>query len=304
MSQTFFSTLAGVSGTMASILASLVVAYVIYLKRKRDAEGVNIIQEKRIMNTLFHNLMRIPIPGIIAHLLSEPERKPEEIRGLDKVVRWLAGTEWWRLAHGKVTPDMALRAQRDILDGLIEMADQVVGIPEDWKENQKIIGMPPLEQDSPSFRGWAEKFLNSTWDFAWLWETYGEFGWGRKLMALLMNLEKQKLGSPSMRSGNVSDFFNSLIKLRTLVEEILFKEERYQSYKLEIGLRHRRWIGLGFISMSIFGIIVPLLTLLPVSSSISLGWQIDTFVIALTCLVGFLASLSAATCLILKSVSP
>ena len=296
MSESFFTTLAEVSATVVSILATAIVAYVIYLKQKRDSEGVHIIEQKRRLNGVFDQLVRIPIPGVIAHLLAEPEKKekPEEPRGLIKIVRWLAGADWWHLAHAeRVDRRMASRATEDILEGLTEMADKVVGIPAGVRV--------PLEQDSPIFRKWARRFLTSSADFAWLWETYGEFGWGRNLMALLNNLERLGAGIPVMRSGDVRNLFETLIYTRTLVEEILFKEQRYQTYKLETGLKFRRWIGLGFIFMAIFGIVIPLLVLLP-----PVSWfktQIDVTVIALTSLVGFFGSLSMATLCIWKSVS-
>lgn len=230
MSEPFFTTLAEVSATVVSILATAIVAYVIYLKQKRDSEGVHIIEQKRSLNNLFNCLLKVPIPGIAADLLAKPQKKekPEKLRGLFKITKWLAGHYWWHLAHEEeVDRKIASRATEDILEGSTEMADQVVGIPKGWKKNRKIIGLPPLEQDSPIFREWAKEFLISTRSFAWLWETYGEFSWGRNLMALLANLEKQNLGIPVMRSRDVQNLFEALIKMRTLVGNILFREERY-----------------------------------------------------------------------------
>ena len=304
MSESFFTTLAEVSATVVSILATAIVAYVIYLKQKRDSEGVHIIWQKRGLNNLFDHLMKIPIPGVFAHLLAEPQKKekPEKAKGLFKIVKWLAGPDWWHLTYAeRINREMASRATEDILEGIIEMADQVVGIPKSWKKNGEIVGLPPLEQDSPIFREWAKKFLISTGEFAWLWEQYGEFGWGRNLMALLTNLERQAAGIPVMRSGDVRNLFETIIKVRSVVGDILFKEERYQTYKLEIGLKFGRWIGFGVVFMAIFGIITPLLVLFP-----PVNWfkfQVDATKIALTSLVGFFACLSVTTYWIWKSVS-
>jgi len=286
-------------------LATAIVAYIIYLKQKRDSEGVHIIQQKRELNDVFNHISKIPIPGVLAHLLAEPQkkRKPEEPRGLLKITRLLAGPDWWHLAHNEeVDHRTASRVAEDILNGLIEMADQVAGIPKEWKKNAEIIGLPPLKKDSPIFREWAKRFLTSTRDFAWLWETYGEFGWGRNLMVLLVNLERQGAGIPVMKSADVRNLFESLIEMRALVGEILLREERYQTYKLETGLKFGRWIGAGFIFMAFFGILIPLLVVFPPTNW--LKYDIDITMLALTSLVGFIACLCSTTLLVWKSITP
>lgn len=300
LSEAFFSTMAEVSAAIVSILATAIVAYVIYLKQKRDSQGTHIVDQKRKLNSLLAQVTKIPIPGVSGALLTQPtkKKKPKEPRGLYKVVKWLAGPDSWHLAHdprSRINTEKALQATKDILDGLTEMADQVVG-------RTRI----PLEKDSSAFRKWAKEFLTSTRDFAWLWESYGEFGWGKNLMKLLTNLERQNLGLPVMRAEDVRNIFESLVRMRTLVGEILFKEETYQTYKLEVGLKFGRGIGLGFSFMTIFGIIIPLLVLFPPVNWLS--WQMDiaptisTGLAALTSLVGFFAGLSATTFLIWKSV--
>lgn len=301
LSEPFFPTMAEVSATIVSILATAIIAYIIYLKQKRDTQGAHIIDQKRKLNGLLGQILRIPIPGVSGALLAQPtkKKKPEEQKGLFKVVKWLAGPVWWHLAHNpKADIDVkkALQATRDIFDGLKEMADQVVG-------RAHIL----LEKDSWAFREWAKEFLTSTRDFAWLWQTYGEFGWGKKLMKLLTNLERQDLGLPVMKAEDVRNIFEILIKMRALAGEILFKEEIYQTYKLEASLRFGRGIAVGFLFMTISGIVIPLLALFPPYSGFV--WQTNITPAIWACLVvsisfvGFFACLLVTTLMILKSVS-
>lgn len=120
MNSNFYELFGQVGATVVSILATLFVGYMLYLKERRDRIGDDIIALKRNMCSIVRQLSVTPIPGVLQSLLSH---RPIEGEKWDQssITEWAAGISWdMRVQAHKINEREIWDEVRKALENLVK----------------------------------------------------------------------------------------------------------------------------------------------------------------------------------------
>lgn len=247
MDSAFYELFGQIGATVVSIAFSLFVGYLLYIKRERDRIGGNIVELKRSMLSLVHQLEETPIAGVAHSLLSQPEEGEE----WDKlsITRWVAGVSWeMRVQAGEVNVNDVWNEVRNRIEDLVRGI-----LPED--------SFPEIERDSEAFRQWARDFIDHTEHVEWFCHEFAGDSWAESLINKMGEWEAQH-PNPVLSSQEVALLLERIMELRHLVRKELLFEQSYNHLRMENAISNYKTIIVAFFSMGFFSILIPLMILL------------------------------------------
>jgi len=148
----FWELFGQIGATVVSIIATLFVGYLVYLKEQRDRIGNEIIELKRRMRSIVDQICETTIPGVVHSLQSS---QPEEQWDRLSLTRWTAGTSWdMRVQIGEVN-------ERDVWDNIRQ------GIEDFVRAILPNGHFPEISMDSETFREWGRNFIENTNHIEW-----------------------------------------------------------------------------------------------------------------------------------------
>ena len=243
----FWELFGQIGATVVSIIATLFVGYLVYLKEQRDRIGNEILELKRRMSSIVEQIRETPIPGVIQSLLSS---QPEEQRNRLSITRWTAGTSWdMRVRVGEVN-------ERDIWDNIRQSIEDLVRaiLPDGH--------FPEISMDSETFREWARNIIENTNHIEWFCHETDQYrSWYLNFLTKMVDWESTH-PNPVLNSQTVALLIQRILTLRHEINEDLHLENRYQQLKIENAIQCYQFIIIGFVFMAVSSIVIPLLMLL------------------------------------------
>jgi len=247
MDSSFYGLFGQVGATVVSIIFSLFVGYLLYIKGQRDRVKNKILGLRRQMTSIIGQLLGTAIPGVMKSLLAQPE----EGEKWDKlsITGWIAGTSW------EMRADVEKMNARDVWNEIHKGLENLVKgiLPNGY--------FPEIETISASFRNWEENFIRNTEHIEWLCHEYAGYSWANSLIEKMIEWESRH-PNPVLKSQDIALLIETIIKVRRLIYEDLLLEKNYRNLRIENAISHYRLIILGFLAMGFFSIFMPLLMLL------------------------------------------
>jgi hypothetical protein len=270
----FYQLLGQVGATVVSIIATLFIGYLLYLKERRDGIGVEIISSKKKIQFIIEQLRDTPIPGVNQSLLSVPQTD-EEWNDLS-ITRWSAGTSWdMRVNAGEIR-------QQDVWTGVTQsLEDLVRGVLPNGL-------YPEVSVDSQTYRTWATIFIKNTNHIEWIYhETDGDSLFRTFIKKMIV--WEMTHSNPVLTSNNIILLVGKIMNLRKRIIDELFFEQKYLRLKIENAINHFNIIIVGFLLMSVFSIVAPLLALFYNNFNINLaGINLIGFIVFTVLTIGLL----------------
>lgn len=243
----FWELFGQIGATVVSIISTLFIGYLVYLKEQRDRIENEIIESKRRMSSIVEQIRETTIPGVIQSLLSS---RPEEQRDRLSITRWTAGTSWdMRVRIGEVN-------EIDVWDNIRQSIEDLVRaiLPNG--------NFPEISMNPEIFQEWARKFIGDTNHIEWFCHETDQFGsWYLNFLAKMIDWESTH-PNPVLNSQTVALLIQRILTLRHEINEYLHLEYRYQQLQIDNAIQFYQFIIIGFVFMAVSSIVVPLLVLL------------------------------------------
>lgn len=273
MTSAFYDTLAQVGATMVSILSTLFVGYLLYIKERKDRINDEMKRLHEKMTSTFCDILETTIPGIVPRLLEKT--KPDEKWDNLSLVRSDALFPWERMIRiKKIKPSDLLdevdKGLRDLIKGLLS------GVPKiedrsslvSWRD-----AFIELEKNRDLLIEWETDFLEKSKHIEFFCHRYGRYSWAD---AFLNNMEEYIAQGHNAfyDPRQISVLFSRLLDLRSLATNNLLLEQSHKNLAVEKVVSHYRFVITGFAFMSVSSVIVPLIMILLAPSDLdySVSW--------------------------------
>jgi len=259
----FYILFGQIGATILSILASLFIGYLFYLREQRDRIKNNIYKLKLNIDSIIRQIEDIPILNVTDNIYYQDIEKVEkeiekENEGSDldlfqrrirHIFHWADLFSWEKQAENigveKIWEDITIAFEK-LFKNLL---------PRNFNISLS---------NSENFQKWAEYFLRETYYIEIFDKEHKElngFSWLKALLSKMKRFESDH-SNPDLTSQNVSILLGRILELRNLTDECLDLEYNYQYLKIDKVVSDYKIVIFSFLMMGTCSIILPLIILL------------------------------------------